>query len=80
MNEVSKLWSELNDPERFEHAARSTYDTLVWSLIWNDGWYDSAVRARLADLSNHQLADLIGTLKKHRVNPHVAAAIEDLLS
>lgn len=79
MTDIGKLWWQLNEPDRFEHAAKSTYDAVVWSLIHNDGWYDDRVYQRIGEFSDHQIADLLGVLKKHRVNPFVVAAIRDLM-
>ena len=77
-DDVGSLWNKLNDPERFEGAATSTVDAVTWSLIYNDGWYDPAVRARLGTFSDRQLKDLSATLRRKHVNPFVVIAIEDL--
>jgi hypothetical protein len=78
---VGELWDKLNDPDRFEGATKSTYDAVVWSLIWDDGWYDERVRRRLNDFSDPQLKQLIVALCRHkdRINPYIIAAIKDLL-
>lgn len=79
---MSELWDRLNDPDRFEGAAKSTYDAVVWSLIWNDGWYDPAVRKRLVNFSDPEIGQLIAALRRHkdRVNPFIVAALKDMLS
>lgn len=73
---VGKLWEILNNPERNRDAPQSTYDAVVWSLIYNDGWYDKAVRNRIGQLSQAQRKELIAALMRKRINPFIVAAIK----
>jgi hypothetical protein len=73
------LWEALNDPRRFERAAQSTCDALLYELR-TYGVPQLAkpnCRGRLSDLSTEQLRELLAALM--RLRPKYPAITDELI-
>lgn len=73
------LWEALNDQRRYERAAQSTYDALVYELrTYGIAQLEKPnCRGRLGDCSTQQLRDLIAALI--RLRPNYPAITDELI-
>lgn len=61
-------------------AAQSTYDTVIWSLLYGRGLNDPDNLFRLSQFSAAQMRDLIAALQRKSAHPQLIAELEGMLS
>jgi uncharacterized protein YjiS (DUF1127 family) len=84
---LDTAWGQLNDPRRFERAAQSTVEALVFELRENGAAQleKANCRRRLSELSDEQLREVIGRLMAMqpqylKINDALIAALRELQS
>jgi hypothetical protein len=84
---LDTAWAQLNDPRRFERAAQTTVEALVFELRENGAAQleKENCRRRLGELSVEQLLEVVNRLtamqpQHPKINDALIAAIRELQS